>query len=66
MKSVSKYYEQAELALAAYAVLAAGMSGEDDDKYTESLVKAGMTNLQAEHFASKYRVVVQFNHEDSG
>ena len=33
MKSISKYYEQAELALAAYAVLAAGMSGKDNNCY---------------------------------
>lgn len=66
MKSVSKYYEQAELALAAYAVLTAGMSGKNDVSYADSLEDAGMTNLQAQHFASKYSVVDQFNHADSG
>ena len=58
MKSVSKYYEQAELALAVYAVLSPGMSDENNENaYKTALQRAGMTKSQAERFSVKYSVV---------
>ncbi|MDY0249972.1 MAG: hypothetical protein RBR45_07955 [Pseudomonas sp.] len=58
MKSISKYYEQAELALAAYAVLSPGIGDEDNMvAYKNALQKAGMTKSQAERFSAKYSIV---------
>ena len=60
MTNISSYFEQAELALAAYSGLTKDMKGvpyttalKDDDK--------GMTEAQAARFASTWRVVDQYN-----
>ncbi len=58
MISVSKYYEQAEFALATYAVLNPSMSDENNENaFKAALQRAGMTKSRAERFSAKYSVV---------
>lgn len=58
MKSISKYYEQAELALAAYAVLSPGIGAKNNgEDYEDALQVAGMTESQAKRFSAKYSIV---------
>ena len=65
MSTISDYYKEAELALAAYANLFPGMSAKD---YTDALIDdgKGMSAAQAERFASTYTVVDQFTDPLSG
>lgn len=58
MSTIADYYTQAELALAAYADLAPGIS---DKNYTDALVNAGMSAAQAEDFAANWQVIDQYN-----
>ncbi|WP_154716610.1 hypothetical protein [Sterolibacterium denitrificans] len=58
MTNIAKYLRSAELALAAYASLSQGNSN------TEHLKEAGLSDKQAELFASNYTVLTQYT--DSG
>lgn len=58
MATITEYFEQAQLSLAAYALnLTPGISGT---AYTGKLEAAGMSSPQAENFATTYSVVDQF------
>jgi predicted transcriptional regulator len=58
MATISDYFVQAQLSVAAYAKnLAPGMEMQT---YIESLVEAGMSREQANEFANKYSVIDQF------
>lgn len=59
MTSIVEDFRNAELALAAYADLAPGISN------TQSLIDAGMSSSQATHFAATYTVIDQYNHADT-
>lgn len=56
MNTITEYYKQAELALAAYSTLYSGISG---DAYTKALKDDGkaMSSAQASAFAAKWNVV---------
>lgn len=57
MTTITNYFEQAQLSLAAYAVnLRAGMSASS---YIDQLTFAGMTTIQATNFANTYTVLAQ-------
>lgn len=58
MTNISSYFEQAELAFAAYSDLTKNMLSTP---YKNKLVSVGMTEAQADHFASTWRVVDQYN-----
>jgi hypothetical protein len=62
MATISSYFEQAQLFLAAYALnLQQGMSGSSQTlAYLDALTFAGMSKKQAEVFANSYAVVNQF------
>lgn len=55
MNIFQNYFAQAELALAAYVDLTTGEPNKAE------LKKAGMSDAQATHFASTWRVVDQYN-----
>ena len=55
MSQISEYFRQAELSLAAYASLTAGVPNEDNLKKD-----AGMSPAQATAFAAKWNVVDQY------
>jgi hypothetical protein len=59
MNTISEFYNQSELALAAYANLSTGISGK---LYTDALENndQGMSNMQALRFASEWSVVNQY------
>ncbi|MEO6976385.1 MAG: hypothetical protein ABI144_11030 [Gallionella sp.] len=62
MTTITQYFEQAQLSLAAYAVgLQKGMSNAD---YIAALKAAGMSDIQTADFAKTYTVVDQYT--DSG
>jgi len=56
MTSIEQFSQQAELAQAAYAIVAKGMFG-DDEKYINALKDAGMSESQAEEFAKHWKVI---------
>jgi Ca2+-binding RTX toxin-like protein len=57
MAMITEYFDQAQLALASYAVdLSPGMSSAD---YISALGLAGMANTQARNFSSAYTVLAQ-------
>ncbi len=62
---INTIYEEALLAQAAYASLSAGMAGTTLTNALKGLESKGVTQTQAEYFASKYTVVYQEN-KDSG
>lgn len=68
MTTIANYFEQAQLALAAYALsLQQGMSGTvQGDIYRQALKTAGMPATQAATFASTYTVVSQYTDALSG
>ncbi len=57
MRIINEYFQQSELAFAAYGLLFAGIS---DDKYIDNLREAGMSEEQATSFAATYSVVTQY------
>lgn len=62
MATITQYFEQAQLSLAAYALnLTPGMFGGTDPNspYIKALTDGGMSQTQAETFASTYTVVDQ-------
>ncbi|HQR51610.1 MAG TPA: hypothetical protein PKW44_08240, partial [Methylophilaceae bacterium] len=65
MNSIETYFEQAELALAAYSDLAPGMIFDD---YKAALMDGGkgMSPTQAADFASKWTVVTQYTDPITG
>ncbi|MDZ7805099.1 hypothetical protein [Thiohalophilus sp.] len=60
MEQLKVYFQQADLAMAAYASLSTGEPSQAE------LIRVGMSLIQAEAFASHWRVADQFNHESSG
>ena len=56
MTNMIDYSKQAELALAAYATLSTG-----EPNQANLILQAGMSSIQASHFASNWRVVKQYN-----
>lgn len=58
MSTIVEYYKQAELALASYAILEAGIL---DSASVNALKIAGMSEAQASDFASKWTVIDQFD-----
>lgn len=60
MSTIFDYFTQAELSLAAYANLSAGVPSQDE------LKKAGMSTTQAANFAATYTVVDQYTDPASG
>lgn len=57
MATITNYFEQAQLSLAAYAVgLTPGIVGK---QYTDALIAAGMSAQQATDFANNYTVLAQ-------
>lgn len=60
MSNVTTYFEQAQLALAAYSNLAPGMTRDDYELALRDDGKA-MTPTQAAAFAAKWSVVAQYN-----
>ncbi|GEM_PF-1736949 len=65
MTTVTDLFNQAELALAAYSILPTGITGQS---YIDALKDngRGMADEQATHFASKYRVVDQYDAPGNG
>jgi len=63
MNIIGNYFEQAQLALAAYAELFSGMT---DEAYSDALEDAGMSTVQAQAFASEWLVVDTLNDLISG
>ena len=63
MSTLTEYYKEAELALAAYANLTFGMI---TDVYKKALEDAGLSAAQAAHFAATYTVVNQFTDPATG
>lgn len=65
MNSTVTYFEQAELALAAYSNLTSGMT---DAAYKLALIDdgKGMTSAQASAFAAKWNVVDQYTDPNTG
>jgi hypothetical protein len=59
MATVTEYFEQAQLSMAAYASLQRGMFGKDYPGYVAALVNEGMCQKQAEVFANNYTVLSQ-------
>jgi hypothetical protein len=61
MATITQYFEQAQLSLAAYALdLQSGMFGSADANYISKLKAAGMSDTQAIDFANTYTVIDQF------
>lgn len=60
MTVITEYFTKAELALTAYAKLTPGISGKD---YTDALEDSsiGMSAIQAQNFASNWRVIAQYD-----
>lgn len=65
MSTTNELFTQAEMALASYSTLAAGMSG---DVYSIALQDSGrgLSTSQATLFASTYTVVTQYNNASNG
>ena len=64
MATITEYFEQAQLSLAAYALnLTTGISGV---AYTDKLKAAGMSSSQAISFATAYSVIDQFTDSVTG
>ncbi|MBU1340155.1 MAG: hypothetical protein KKE44_05140 [Proteobacteria bacterium] len=63
MSIITEYFQQSELAFAAYANLFPGIS---DDAYIINLKKAGMSNAQAEAFAAKWQVADSYPNPITG
>jgi hypothetical protein len=59
MSAISDYFKQSELALAAYAQLSSGITG---DSYISALQEAGMSPIQAQRFSQQWTVLAQYNH----
>ena len=67
MTTITNYFEQAQLSMAAYALnLQPGMSGAADTNYTNRLETAGMSASQAKEFAKNYSVIDQSTDPVSG
>ncbi|MEO1768097.1 hypothetical protein, partial [Thiobacter aerophilum] len=66
MATITDYFAQAQLSMAAYATLQSGMSGEDYPGYVTALVFRGMSDVQAKAFANTYLVVDQYTDPLSG
>ena len=68
MATITDYFAQAQLSMAAYAVgLQPGMFGAANyPVYVAALVDAGMSQKQAEVFADTYSVVDQYNDPSTG
>ena len=62
MSNINLLFNEAELALAAYANLVAGSLTLENQQ--ESLRGAGMATEQAQRFAEQWRVVTQYNHTE--
>lgn len=61
MDTISDYFEQAQLSMAAYAPgLQSGAFGSQNSDYVTALKLAGMSPKQAEEFASTYAVIDQY------
>ncbi|MDO8703728.1 MAG: calcium-binding protein [Sulfuricaulis sp.] len=63
MATITNYFEQAQLSLAAYALnLLPGMSGQQNTAYVSALTAptVGMSDAQARNFADTYTVVDQY------
>lgn len=58
MSIITEYFQQTELAFAAYAQLSYGISEKD---YITNLKNAGMSENQAMEFAANWSVVDQFS-----
>ncbi|SEA82077.1 Ca2+-binding protein, RTX toxin-related [Desulfuromusa kysingii] len=65
MNTITEYYRQSELALASYSTLYYGIS---DDAYLDALKRGvdGMSQTQAETFASNWRVIDQLPNTAEG
>ena len=62
--SITTYFDQAQLALAAYAVnLTPNLA---PDRYEAALVVAGMTTVQAQRFADRYEIIDSQQNTSSG
>ncbi len=68
MATITNYFEQAQLSMAAYAVgLLPGMfGGSEDSPYQIALTNAGMSKAQAAEFAKTYTVIDQFTDPFTG
>ena len=68
MATITDYFVQAQLSMAAYAVgLLPGMyRAADYPAYVEALIDAGMSQRQAEEFANTYSVIDQYTDPLSG
>ena len=65
MATISNYFEQAQLSMAAYAPgLQRGAFGSQNTDYVTALKFAGMSQKQAEEFANKYTVIDQSPEND--
>ncbi|MDH4134337.1 MAG: hypothetical protein OEV31_06075 [Gammaproteobacteria bacterium] len=68
MATITDYFLQAQLSMAAYAVeLQSGMfDGGEGSPYHTALIGAGMSSTQATEFVKKYSVVDQYTSDLSG
>src|SRR3989344_1322529 len=68
MATITNYFEQAQLSLAAYALnLQQGMfGGGEGSPYHTALIGAGMSSAQAAKFANTYAVLDQYTDPSTG
>ncbi len=66
MTTITDYFAQAQLSMAAYASLQSGMFGKDYPGYVAALVDKGMSQKQAELFATTYAVIDQYTDPATG
>lgn len=67
MATITNYFEQAQLSLAAYSLnLQRGMFGAADTNYIRALRNAGMSDAQATEFAKNYSVIDQYTDPATG
>src|SRR3989344_8035387 len=67
MATITDYFQQAQLSLAAYALgLQREMLGQGYPGYVPALIDAGMSDAQAKNFADTYAVVDQYNDSSTG
>lgn len=62
-EDIATFYQQSELALAAYSQLSSGITG---DSFVSALREAGMSQSQAQRFAATWSVVDQYTAPWSG
>ncbi|MBX3647518.1 MAG: hypothetical protein KDD77_01720 [Caldilineaceae bacterium] len=62
-ENLATFYQQSELALAAYSQLSSGITG---DSFVSALREAGMSQSQAQRFAATWSVVDQYTDPWSG